>query len=392
MKIGLCLEYPIARHGGTEIIVAELIRGLSAQHRIILVSPDDARSLAHSPIAASVHEHIEWRPEPVSVERAKLLAEKIARAKPDIVHFHFGGNYGWGSRIPGQSPIPHIAKNGTAAVSTIHLVVSLLDGYCDSKRPTWFKLALLPLAWLGKMETLKNLRAEVTVSRDGLKKVRRWYWPLRNRFRHIYHSRLESVTGGESARDQTILCVGHIAFRKGQLVLARAFAKIAAQFPDWKLLFIGGVMEPACGKELEGVAARFSNQITLTGERNDTVDLMRRAAIFVQPSFFEGLPLALQEAMANGCACVASGVSGNMELIDNERTGLLVPAGDVDALSAALKRLMVDAALQENFRCAAPAAIIEKKMTAQEMIQQHVELYETILALISKNEGGIGKP
>jgi glycosyltransferase involved in cell wall biosynthesis len=379
MKIGFCLEYPIVQHGGTEILVAQLIRGVSARYRILLVSADDATSLARSSVADCVHEHISWRAEPTSIKRARMLAEQISLAEPDLVHFHSGGNYGWGSRFPGHSPIPYVAENGIATVSTIHLAVSILDGYCDAKKPTWFKLALLPVAWLGKMHVLQSLRAEITVSRESLQKVRRWYWPLRNRFRHIYHSRLESVTGGENLRDQTILCVGHIAFRKGQHILSRAFANIAAQFPDWKLLFIGGVVEPACGKELQDIAARFPNQIKLTGERNDTLDLMQKAAIFVQPSFFEGLPLALQEAMANGCACIASQISGNIELVEPERTGLLVPAGDVDALGGALQRLMTDPGLRETFRRAAPAAIVQKQMTAQKMIQQHVELYQSIL-------------
>lgn len=49
MKIALCLEYPLAQHGGTKVLVAELIRGLSACHKILLVSPDDTTSLARSP-------------------------------------------------------------------------------------------------------------------------------------------------------------------------------------------------------------------------------------------------------------------------------------------------------------------------------------------------------
>ena len=51
MKIVQCLEYPLAQHGGVEVLVTELIHGLAARHQVILVSPDDEVSLARSPVA-----------------------------------------------------------------------------------------------------------------------------------------------------------------------------------------------------------------------------------------------------------------------------------------------------------------------------------------------------
>jgi hypothetical protein len=58
MKIALCLEYPIDQHGGTEVLVSELIKGLSKQHQIILVSTDNATTLARSSISQLLTDHI----------------------------------------------------------------------------------------------------------------------------------------------------------------------------------------------------------------------------------------------------------------------------------------------------------------------------------------------
>jgi len=76
MRIALCLEYPIDQHGGTEVLVSELILGLGPRHQVILVSPDDSASLARSKVAPLVAEHISFSPGPASVARARELAKK----------------------------------------------------------------------------------------------------------------------------------------------------------------------------------------------------------------------------------------------------------------------------------------------------------------------------
>ena len=86
MKIALCIEYPIDQTGGTEVLVSELIKGLGRQHQILLVSPDDAESLAKSPVADFVTEHICWQPAEISVSRSIHLAEQLKRLKRMLIH------------------------------------------------------------------------------------------------------------------------------------------------------------------------------------------------------------------------------------------------------------------------------------------------------------------
>jgi glycosyltransferase involved in cell wall biosynthesis len=87
--------------------------------------------------------------------------------------------------------------------------------------------------------------------------------------------------------------------------------------------------------------------------------LLARAAVFVLPSHREGLPTALLEAMAHGCAVVATPVGGIPSLVEDGRTGLLVPPGDAGALRAAVERLLADRALRRRLGDAARARVME---------------------------------
>jgi len=383
MKIAFCLEYPIGQHGGTEVLVAELIRGLGTRHRILLVSSDDPAALARSPVAELVAEHISWPEDKSSRHRARELAGKISAARPDLIHFHFGGNYAWGNRLPFHCPVYHLRRSGIPCLSTVHLVVSLTHGYSDPRWPLWYKLLRLPLAWWGKMQQLRDVRFEIAVSQTAWQKLRRWYWPLRKRFLQIYHSRLPLTfaTSAQGRRQPIILNVGHIAERKGQTVLVEAFAQVAASHPEWTLQLVGPDGGGGARQRLQDIVNlhKLADRVLLTGPHPNVDQLMSQAAIFVQPSFHEGLPLSLQEALFYGCACVATGIEGNAELVEDEHSGLLVPAGDVERMAEALIRLIQSPPLRERLAANGHSGILDKKMTAPQMIETHEQLYASLL-------------
>jgi glycosyltransferase involved in cell wall biosynthesis len=123
----------------------------------------------------------------------------------------------------------------------------------------------------------------------------------------------------------------------------------------------------------------LQERIELVGPREDALEFMRRAEIFVQPSFFEGLPLALQEAMLSGCACIGTDIPGNDEIISHGENGLLAPKGDAARLAETLDRLISDEPLRRSFQQRARASVLDKGMSAKQMIEHHVELYERAL-------------
>ncbi len=382
-KIALCLEYPVGQFGGTEILVRQLIRGLSGRCEITLVSPDDETSLKNSGIAEQVQRHIVWKPAEVSRANAEKLARALSDAGVRLAHFHFGGVFGWGNRFRNQCPILYLRQYNIASCSTVHLVVHPLDGFCGAKKPLWFKLALFPIAWTSKLQVLRSVGCEVAVSQHDFKKLQSWYWPQKQKFWQLYHSRLQLSARRESSapREPIILNIGHIAVRKGQLDLVEAFAQIAPRHPEWKLLLAGEWSEADTTEQIRALIAKhgLGDRVQLLGARKDAFELAQRAAIYVQPSHFEALGLALQEAMFYGCPAVGTNIGGIPELIEHQKTGLLVEARNPAMLAQAIESLIASPQLREQYGRAAAESIVQKGMTEDQMFANYLQLYESIL-------------
>ena len=382
-KIALCLEYPLALRGGVSVLVETLLMGLKEHFTLVLVSPDSPQTLANSAIAPFLSKHLIWNPSTVSRRTSRDIARQIDGENVALAHFHFGGVFGWGNRFLGRCPIPVVHRMGVPVCSTIHSVVHPLDGYCGPQKPLWFKLALFPAAWTSKLHVLSHLRREIVVSRHDCEKMRRWYWPMRGKFFQIYHSRLrtERPVSAVKEREPVVLNVGHIAWRKGQVVLAEAFAKVAPRHPAWKLTFVGKIMEEEEGGKIRALAKSngLTERIQFLGERDDVMGLMQRARIYAQPSFHEALGLGLQEAMFAGCPAVGTRVGGIPELLQHEKNGLLVEPGNPGEMAQALESLMSNPELRERFGREGAASIVKKGMTAEQMVRNHLELYESIL-------------
>jgi glycosyltransferase involved in cell wall biosynthesis len=106
-------------------------------------------------------------------------------------------------------------------------------------------------------------------------------------------------------------------------------------------------------------------------------ELLARASIFVLPSHAEGLPVSLLEAMAAGCAVIASSVGGIPDVIEDEFNGLLVPAGDSQALEGAMRRLLANPDLAREMGQAARATIANR-FTPEKTVNQLEEIYSDL--------------
>ena len=109
-------------------------------------------------------------------------------------------------------------------------------------------------------------------------------------------------------------------------------------------------------------------------------DCYRNTDAFVLPSFAEGIPVVLMEAMASGIPCVTTRITGIPELIRDDVDGLLVTPSDVDELVDALTRLMDDASIRERIAQAGRTRIeshynLERNiMRLAHILQQHLEV------------------
>ncbi|MEM7577155.1 MAG: glycosyltransferase family 4 protein [Planctomycetota bacterium] len=134
----------------------------------------------------------------------------------------------------------------------------------------------------------------------------------------------------------TFVCVGRLCEQKGQLLLIDALAKVRDRHPEVKLVLVGdGEMRG----EVEAAIAehRLQDAVTITGWASAEAvrGYLRDARAMVLPSFAEGLPVVIMEALAMGRPVVSTYIAGIPELVD-EHCGWLVPAGDLDRLTDAL--------------------------------------------------------
>ncbi len=174
-----------------------------------------------------------------------------------------------------------------------------------------------------------------------------------------------------------VTAVGNLIERKGHAFLIRALALVAARVPnaDWHLAIAGeGVERP----HLEALArdSGIADRVHLLGHRRDIADVLAASSVFVMPSLWEGLPLAVLEAMFAGTAVIASGISGIPEAITDGVTGLLVKPGEVEPLADALQSLIVDGVRRKRIGEAARTRAREQ-FSVGTMTAQYEALYRS---------------
>ncbi len=151
------------------------------------------------------------------------------------------------------------------------------------------------------------------------------------------------------ARQQcTVLFLGRLGRRKGIYVLLNALAAVKEKFPDVMLLCGGDgeIDEVRAVAEDLGVKDRVRLLGWVQGSEKNA--LLDSAAIYVLPSFAEGLPMSVLEAMAAGLPVISTPVGGIPEVITDGIEGILVAPGDSNALGEAICRLLGDADLRSR--------------------------------------------
>jgi glycosyltransferase involved in cell wall biosynthesis len=186
---------------------------------------------------------------------------------------------------------------------------------------------------------------------------------------------------GITDQDCVLLAVGTLERHKGHRILLEALARLVAADANlpWKLIIAGGRGGDQYQPLLDYIRERnLADRVTVVTNRADVTDLLALADVFVMPSLFEGLPMALLEAMVARKAIVASRTAGIPEAIVDGREGLLVPPSDVDALAAALHDLLTHPQRRRALADAA-AARAETEFTVGVMAERYEQLYTSRL-------------
>lgn len=231
-------------------------------------------------------------------------------------------------------------------------------------------------------------RFGVAISSFGRSQLCRWtalqHWPRLQ----VVHCGIDPAHFGEPlplpAGGPHLVAIGRLAEQKGFPLLIEAIAMAAPVLPGLHLTLVGagelrGVIENAI--RLKGLG----RQVTLTGwlDEAGVRHALTKAQALVLPSFAEGLPVVLMEAMAAGRPVIASAVAGVPELVTPE-TGWLVPAGD----PAALAQAIIDLAATPAARLAAMGNTARNRVLARHDVNREAQKLSALFAELRPDAEG----
>lgn len=183
-------------------------------------------------------------------------------------------------------------------------------------------------------------------------------------------------TGQKKYGQFQLLFLGRLCREKGIGELFRTIPELRKKYPNIHV-YLGGIWED---KALKAEAEKLSECVTWLGwiGGEEKKRYLNKCDIFVLPSYFEGQPVALLEAMAYGCAIVASETGGIPQMISDGQTGILVMPQDAESLQQGLERVLSDTELcrklGENAR-----RRVQKDFSIDNNIEELLQIYRKVL-------------
>jgi colanic acid/amylovoran biosynthesis protein len=381
-------------HGGAEAMIAQLKSGLTKEgHEVRVLCGNEKGNGAKIADAKFVtcSEHISpLRPIYLFNPFAILaLRRELRTFRPDIVHLH---------TISKASPFILPLLKGYPTALTLH-DHSMFD-------PT--RVQDVPL-----LEPYRETFCDYFISKPSLRfyleKLR--FWALRLFARNVnavlacsdfYAScardsgifpRIETIHNGIDlpafspiASERNVLFVGRLSEEKGVPVLVKAAGILRKAYPDMRVDIVGG------GRQMKKIGKMISklelkDTVHLLGYKTGTeiAGLYRESSLVVVPSVSpDNLPTVCIEAMGSGRPIVASRIGGLPELVEDGKTGFLVPPDDSEALAASISQLLSDPKLMQEMGKAGREKA-EMEFAADVYIENTLAEYEKIRACHKKN-------
>lgn len=269
----------------------------------------------------------------LSLRRLPALRRALTQHRPDVAVPFMHSMY-----VPTA-----LALVGTA-VPVVAVEQNVAANF-DNRAP-WHRLARDAVRPLVSAWTIPTETARVTYRRA-----------MRDRLR-VLPNPVPPVPVGDPERAPVVLAAGRLEAQKDHATLVSAFARLAPEFPDWRLVIVGdGPLRTALEQQVQDLG--LAERVTLEPVRSDLLDLMGRAAVFALPSIYESFGLVTGEALAAGTPVVAfADCPGTSELVAHGRNGILVDGADrVETLASGLRELMGDAGLRATLGRAGPASV-----------------------------------
>jgi len=374
VTIALISSYPL-HVGGVETHLLSLLRhGDRSRYRWLMIGPLSPAFAAQAEAAGA--QIIEWRPRHFAdLISFFALARLLRQRRVGVAHFHCPRSAFLGRVLARPLRIP--------AVVTVHLPAYYFAGsrYTGPRFGRWLYLRLervlnrrltarliyvssLVLEEAIALRLVSRRRAEVISNGVDL-----------SRYDGVSNREALRAGAGLAAGDKVICFIGRLDHQKGIDILLDAVSGIDLAAHRARLWLIGD--GPLRGQLQQ--QARQSGRaqfISFLGFRDDVPCLLKASDVFVLPSRYEAMPLAILEAMAAGLPCVVTDTGENSRLVTDGVSGLVVSSENTRALAEALRQLLEDPA-----RCLTMGRAARERaedFSDTRMVQKIQGVYETI--------------
>jgi glycosyltransferase involved in cell wall biosynthesis len=343
---------------GVPDYVAELVRDqLRRGWRIAVASPPAERPLREAVQAAGA-EHFEWRadrrPERALGRELVRLREIVTAAGPDLVHLH-SSVAGLVGRLLLRARIPTVFQPHSWSFHALSPPLKSVGVAWERLGARWAdeifcvseheRFAGEEAGIRARWRVIKNGVDLGTFSKAGPEE------------RDLARARL-----GLPRVTPVAVCVARLTHQKGQDILVDAWPSVRSQIPDARLYLVGD------GPEEEHLRQRAPAGVVVAGHRDDVSDWLAAADVVALPSRWEGMSLAMLEAMARGRSIVATDVGGAREVIGT-KAGAIVE-GRPEALAAAI-----------GYRLAHPEVVACEGRSAREIVARSHDVHATLDAV-----------
>jgi len=355
--------------GGAEWVAANLLRTLDPEQF-------DVRAISlRGPFGGDIEETLAQDGIPVwymGKERGfdPLVLARVARImehfRPQVVHTH---TYALHYALPYM-----LCRRIPAMVHTVHNLAEREMDNWSGRLVRWiaFRRGVVPVA----------------IAREVADSIRRVYgiddFPLIPNGIQVDTFRGPSIDRerwrnkeGFAPTDVLFVCVAGLRPQKNPALLLEAFHRGPASDPRALLLFVGrGALKSELERQIG--ASGLQERVHLLGLRSDIAEILNAADVFVLSSDYEGNPLVVLEAMAAGKPMISTAVGGVPELVEGG-CGLLVPSGDAQALSKAMRYMLESPKARKSMGEASARRAVER-FDLRVMTEAYENLYKTAIA------------
>lgn len=373
----LTTEYPPVVYGGLGtalggLTVAQARTGMEVG--VLVAGSRAAYGLPAGPFPGSSQITIERRDGLTifwcdSHEPTELAVRLVRWWKPDVVHLHvfWLAAVAWAIKQETATPLVyHVHSLDKAEYEIGHEASQCLD------------------QWSTQSEIIEAADRVIVLSRSERELLISYVPQVRSRLSIVGNGIDDEVQPLPSRGGKRVLFTGRFVNRKGIHELLDAIPAVVAAVPDAEFVLAGGHRDCSAsemrrcwiGESLLPFAAHIGFTGWLDGRQMS--QLYREMDVLVVPSWYEPFGMVILEGMLHGLPIVAADIGGPAEILEHERTGLLVPPRDAAALAGALIRLLTDAQFRRRLASAA-AVEVRKKWLWSARISLFVSAYRAAI-------------